>query len=323
MQGYKYELYHHGILGQRWGKKNGPPYPLGAGDHSASERKAGWRKSLDKNGVDKKEKKGYTKNRISGSNTKEITATALRECGEYIVDKSDKLDYITNRGKSALSGGLGAISDVPVSDIGGASRYDEFTNLQALSNHLSVVNKNNIDKYGWNPDKNHPYHAYSGENCLNVVISMEARMRGKDVVASPAIDKKSGLIWNKGRDLDTIKRVFDLSKDSIIHQTVSDWNNVEKDIICKFGNGSRGILAVKWSKGGGHFVNWIAENGKVLILDGQPFFEGPPKQYGLAYPISKLNGKTSTKLLQSYLRTDTLKLDDNSLNEFVDENPFK
>lgn len=41
------ELYHHGILGQRWGKKNGPPYPLGASDHSASEKKAGWRKSLN------------------------------------------------------------------------------------------------------------------------------------------------------------------------------------------------------------------------------------------------------------------------------------
>lgn len=38
---------HHGILGMRWGKKNGPPYPLGEGDHSASEKKAGWKKSLD------------------------------------------------------------------------------------------------------------------------------------------------------------------------------------------------------------------------------------------------------------------------------------
>lgn len=39
-------LEHHGIMGQRWGKKNGPPYPLSAGAHSASEKKAGWRKSL-------------------------------------------------------------------------------------------------------------------------------------------------------------------------------------------------------------------------------------------------------------------------------------
>lgn len=37
---------HHGILGMKWGKQNGPPYPLGSGDHSKSERSAGWKKSL-------------------------------------------------------------------------------------------------------------------------------------------------------------------------------------------------------------------------------------------------------------------------------------
>lgn len=51
LYGYQFsrdeDLSHHGILGQKWGKRNGPPYPLGAGDHSASEKKAGWRKSLD------------------------------------------------------------------------------------------------------------------------------------------------------------------------------------------------------------------------------------------------------------------------------------
>ena len=32
-------LQHHGILGQKWGVKNGPPYPLGGGDYTATERK--------------------------------------------------------------------------------------------------------------------------------------------------------------------------------------------------------------------------------------------------------------------------------------------
>lgn len=33
-------LVHHGIKGQKWGLRNGPPYPLGEGDHSAAEKKA-------------------------------------------------------------------------------------------------------------------------------------------------------------------------------------------------------------------------------------------------------------------------------------------
>lgn len=43
---YRNYLQHHGILGMKWGVQNGPPYPLGASDHSASEKRAGWRKSL-------------------------------------------------------------------------------------------------------------------------------------------------------------------------------------------------------------------------------------------------------------------------------------
>lgn len=43
---YPDELAHFGILGMKWGKRNGPPYPLADKDHSASEKKAGWRQSL-------------------------------------------------------------------------------------------------------------------------------------------------------------------------------------------------------------------------------------------------------------------------------------
>lgn len=31
---------HHGIKGQKWGDRNGPPYPLKAGAHSAAEKRA-------------------------------------------------------------------------------------------------------------------------------------------------------------------------------------------------------------------------------------------------------------------------------------------
>lgn len=55
------ELYHHGILGQHWGKRNGPPYPLDARDHSAEEKRKNNFKINFKADPEKRARKEYRK----------------------------------------------------------------------------------------------------------------------------------------------------------------------------------------------------------------------------------------------------------------------
>ena len=49
MSGY---LKHYGILGQKWGVRNGPPYPLTGGSYSPSEKRAKYKKIKTKKNID-------------------------------------------------------------------------------------------------------------------------------------------------------------------------------------------------------------------------------------------------------------------------------
>ena len=98
-------LKHHGILGMKWGKKNGPPYPLGASDHSTSEKKAGWRKSLDKDSSteDNKRKGLSDKQKKAIKIGVAVAVTALATYGTYRLAKFGKLDPYIASGKSKLN----------------------------------------------------------------------------------------------------------------------------------------------------------------------------------------------------------------------------
>ena len=95
MYGYEFahedDLNHHGILGQKWGKRNGPPYPLDAGDHSAAEKKAGWRKSLDAGEIHKQ----HHENVVSIKNSSASKAEKER------IKSSVRHDYLHPRRKKS------------------------------------------------------------------------------------------------------------------------------------------------------------------------------------------------------------------------------
>ena len=88
---YASYLKHHGILGMKWGRKMGPPYPLDAGDHSASEKKAGWRKSLD-GGADNSDpkRKATSSSSAKAQNKPGKGENKLSKIGKEKLDKHRK-----------------------------------------------------------------------------------------------------------------------------------------------------------------------------------------------------------------------------------------
>jgi len=62
-------LKHHGIDGQKWGQRNGPPYPLDYDDHSAKEKKNNPKSEIDNYDSSKPYKNNTT---FTASNQKEI-----------------------------------------------------------------------------------------------------------------------------------------------------------------------------------------------------------------------------------------------------------
>lgn len=88
------ELYHHGILGQRWGQRNGPPYPLSSGAHSSSEKKAGWQKSLGR--ISSKEEKLSSKKNKNQAKIDKLNAKLSSDKAKARDVRTEKLKAKAN-----------------------------------------------------------------------------------------------------------------------------------------------------------------------------------------------------------------------------------
>lgn len=236
----EYYLYHHGILGQRWGKRNGPPYPLGTSDHSASEKKAGWKKSLDK-GSDK----SYNDN-----------------------SKTDKEKRAIKIGKAKTNNLLSKIgkNKADLSEIGGQSLSVFPQNVGKSPNDIDIQMVQRINGPGIQSGRER------GINCshcavsyaLNSLFGMKTTAKGFS-----GVDEVSGTAM-PGRHVNIFKSIFNGIKETKYgddgENLIRGLNNIQ--------NGSTGILRVKnIQSDAGHFVNYEkSKDGVVSIIDGQVGF---------------------------------------------------
>lgn len=68
-------LAHHGISGMKWGKRNGPPYPLTQSSKSKAERKVSTGKT---NGSEKKDTETSSKKKVSDMSDSELKEAISR-----------------------------------------------------------------------------------------------------------------------------------------------------------------------------------------------------------------------------------------------------
>ena len=138
-------------------------------------------------------------------------------------------------------------------------------------------------------------------NCISCALAYDMRRRGYDVEAMP-IDTTSvtngslpvQLGFYKGEKLETFEVPSD---DEAAMKQFSDR-------ILKYGDGSRGLLRIRWKNGDGHAAIWEVSGDAVVIRDPQN------------NTIVNLSDYLRRAKTFYYFRTDNLKLTD-KVTEFV------
>ena len=259
---YRYYLQHHGILGQKWGERNGPPYPLKANQHSTAENKAGWKSSLGKSKTrDGGKDGGFVSDIVDSVTVSHNTKKADQIRAERLTTRTGPKDKVTGFNK----------------------RVDK--------------EPADVDIKNVNPGYKRNVHALTN-NCVSCSMAFELRRRGYDVMSKKSdtavpgtyltiksfknakptlLDRENILV--KPKTLDDYKWTsFKDDKNwwSVMQKATAsaklgkdvEFSDYTKKTLSKEKN-SRGSLFVRWGVGGGHAISYEVKNGKVMIYDPQ------------------------------------------------------
>ena len=235
---YSY-LYHHGIKGQRWGVRNGPPYPLGANQKSTREKKQTIVSNVDAG-------KRFVSSKMTGDIVTMNFAVQTALATAYLATIGITV-AISKHNEKKLRKQYSEEFD---------ERYENRTvkkldDLPKLSNKMTASESVKAISPGF-PRRGHT------ENCAFCTTAMALREKGYDVRAQTTDHG-----WHTE---DLFSKAFGASVNNM-----KQCRNLDQILktLSSHGDGAYGNLSIYWRGGGGHSVFWKNENGKTNIYDGQ------------------------------------------------------
>lgn len=279
-------LFHHGILGQKWGVQNGPPYPLDSGDHSAEKKRAGWRASLKKKEFSEKQ-----------SSRKVINEKSLSKSSNIDYSKIGKLaaaSILAVGGGIILAKNADAIQEAIISGKRLLNSYFGGSAVPRVGKAIKDLDRKMIS----NINSKYRGTEEGSMNCLHCSIAyIMNSLLGENVTAAPmfGIDEVSGF-KAPGRYINLLDRIFENVQDydfieirgkrydhvktqvgrkayaEIVlkepygpNSPIQHLNTLLADAFLKVKNGSTGIVMIP-----GHYLNYEkTSSGEVTLIDCQ------------------------------------------------------
>lgn len=271
---YEYYLAHHGIKGQKWGDRNGPPYPLNPEDHSAAEKKA----------ISKSSRKNYTEGEdskrkgLTDGQKKAITigaaavATGLAVYGGYKLYQSGAIQRLALKGETSFSN---FSHQSPIAKVFSDAGYRK----SRASEIDSFIDANPLYKPHDPTPKSNNCIACALQRCVFKLtgVSTEAKLVPDGLKSFNLSDVETAF---KGTRIETLKP--------------KNWTEISSELI-KNGDGACGIIgntrfdsANKITR---HAIFWEVKDGRVVYSDNQAaynFFTVLKEKYGSTYSDSQI-----------------------------------
>lgn len=244
------ELKHHGILGMKWGKRNGPPYPLSSAQKSISEKKQNKKpKEVKPFSLSDKQKKAIKIGSV-------IAAGLLVTAGAVYLAKSGVFNGFVSSGREV-------VSDI----IGGGNNV-----AKGAGKSFFQINKNMVS----NINSKYRNTKEGSINCFHTTLAYIGNsLFGKNWAAAPmyGVDEISGMKM-EGRNVNLFHQLFSGVVETNYTKSFIDGRPLDiTDISSRINNGSTGVVMVNVNTGFlnfNHYMNYEkSRTGKLTIVDPQ------------------------------------------------------